>query len=278
MMQNDKKVRIVVFVMAALLFADGLSARDSYDREEAYKRNYRSLFDTETVVYDDNDPELSSLMHKFVYGDVFECGSLDVRVREMVTCVSLTAIQALPQLRVHTVAASNAGVTPLELREALYQCAPFIGFPRVQNALEVVNEIFIERGIVLPLEKQARIVEEQRHEEGSRIQQPLYGDEIKEAFANLPDGMGEKVADLLTEVCFGDFYTRGTLDVEMRELLSLCVLVTMSAERQVAAHVHGCLKAGLDKATLCAAVIQIIPYAGFPPVLNALRTIDAVSE
>lgn len=70
----------------------------------------------------------------------------------MITCVSLAAMQQLPQLKSHAGAALNTGVTPIELREAIYQCAPIIGFPKVLNALGAINSTFTERGIKLPLE------------------------------------------------------------------------------------------------------------------------------
>lgn len=54
----------------------------------------------------------------------------------MITCVCLATMQQLPQLKGR--AALNVGVTPIELREAIYQCSPIIGFPKVLNALEAV--------------------------------------------------------------------------------------------------------------------------------------------
>ena len=127
-------------------------------------------------------------------------------------------MQTLPQLKTHSMAALNVGVTPIELREVVYQCAPFIGFPRTLNAIETLNEVFKERGIALPLETQGTVSEYNRYEKGSSIQTPLYGTEIRDALNSLPQGMGEDVSRFLTEVCFGDFYTRNTLDIKTREL------------------------------------------------------------
>lgn len=196
-----------------------------------------------------------------------------MKQRELITCVCLATMQTLPQLEAHAGAALNVGVSPLELREAMYQCAPFVGFPRVLNAVERINRVLTSRGIALPLDKQGQVDEEERHAEGAKIQMPLYGDEIRQDMRSLPAGMGDAVSDFLTEVCFGDFYTRGALDVPTRELLSLCVLATLGATPQLEAHVAGCIKAGLTKDTLYAAMIQCLPYIGFPGALNAIRAI-----
>ena len=76
--------------------------------------------------------------------------------------------------------------------------APFIGFPRTLKALSVANEVFAGRGIALPLEKQGTVTEENRAMKGAEIQQPLYGDVIKNALSGLPDGLGDEVARYLT--------------------------------------------------------------------------------
>jgi 4-carboxymuconolactone decarboxylase len=68
----------------------------------------------------------------------------------------------LPQLKAHTGAALNIGVTPVEIREAVYQCGPFIGFPKTLNAVGTINEVFKERNISHPLENQSTVSEENR--------------------------------------------------------------------------------------------------------------------
>lgn len=248
------------------------------DRIELCKENYRTLFGGEALTGQGTDPELMDILQKFIFGEVFRTGDLSQKNREMITCVCLATMQTLPQLKAHAGAALNVGVTPLELRETIYQCAPFIGFPRTLNAVATLNEVFKERGIDLPLEPQATVTEDNRHAEGLKVQQPLYGDEIRKAMASLPEGMDKAVPDFLTEMCFGDFYTRKALDVRTRELLTMCVLATLGAERQLASHATGNLKAGNSKATLYAAMVQCLPYIGFPNALNAIRVIQAAEE
>ena len=141
---------------------------------------------------------------------------------------SLATMQTLPQLKAHINAALNVGNTPLEIREAIYQCAPFIGFPKTLNAIGVFNEVAKERNIKLPLEKTGTTTDEDRHLKGLEIQQKLYGDEVKKAMAKLPAEYKNVVPDTLTDFCFGDFYTRKGLDAKQRELLSLVILTGCS--------------------------------------------------
>ena len=81
--------------------------------------------------------------------------------------------------QIHVGAALNIGITPIEIKESLYQCAPFIGFPRVQEALKIVNEVMLSRGISLPLKSQRQIQEGDRFAKGGERQIPIYGDRIR---------------------------------------------------------------------------------------------------
>ena len=263
----------VLFSVSAAPAAVTEQGGENMSRTEICKQNYRRLFKGEALTDAGNDPEMMKMLQKYIFGEVFAVGSLDIKTREMLTVVSLSAQQALPQLKAHANAALNVGVTPIELRETVYLCAPFVGFPKTLNALGVINEVFAERGIKLPLESQGKTAEEERFAAGSAIQQPLYGNEIKEALAGLPGNMGEDAARFLTEFCFGDIYTRGDLDVKTRELLAIGILVTTGNMQTLQSHIAGSIRAGNSPETVTAAIIQCMPYVGFPNALNALKVL-----
>ena len=115
--------------------------------------NYAKLFGGIALNGQGNDPEMMAILQKFIFGEVFANELLDIKQREMITCVALSSMQTLPQLKAHVGAALNVGVTPIEMRELIYLCAPFIGFPRTLNALAIANEVFKERGIALRSEE-----------------------------------------------------------------------------------------------------------------------------
>ena len=263
----------VLFSVSAAPAAVTEQGGENMSRTEICKQNYRRLFKGEALTDAGNDPEMMKMLQKYIFGEVFAVGCLDIKTREMLTVVSLSAQQALPQLKAHANAALNVGVTPIELRETVYLCAPFVGFPKTLNALGVINEVFAERGIKLPLESQGKTAEEERFAAGSAIQQPLYGNEIKEALAGLPGNMGEDAARFLTEFCFGDIYTRGGLDVKTRELLAIGILVTTGNMQTLQSHIVGSIRAGNSPETVTAAIIQCMPYVGFPNALNALKVL-----
>ena len=264
---------LVLIVSAMLIQPNILFAAEGkkMTRSDICKKNYEKLFNSDWNPKVGSDPEMMAILQKYIFGEVFTVGNLDMKTREMLTVTSLAVQQTLPQLKAHINAALNVGVTPLEVRESLYQCAPFIGFPKTLNAIGVMNEVFKERGIKTPLEMAGTTDEKSRYEKGAAIQKPLYGDEISKALEGLPESMGDDVSRFLTEFCFGDIYTRKGLDVKTRELLIISILVTTGDTETLQSHIKGALKAGNSKETITAAIIQCLPYVGFPNTIAALK-------
>lgn len=250
----------------------GLSARRSAANEV-----YERLFGSRPSTDGDSNPEFGEILRGVIFGDVFATGDLDDRTRELITCTAIAALQALPQLKAHSMAALGVGVTPVELKEAMYQLAPFIGFPRTLNAVTVVDEVLRDKGIELPLEKQGTVTDDDRHAKGLTIQTELYGTEIADGLAGLPAPYDAAVPGFLTDFLFGDLWTRGGLDVATRELLGLVTLTALGLAPQLPAHVRGALKAGNSTEQLLAALVQAFPYVGFPAALNAIRVVGEVS-
>lgn len=268
---------VVVIMQAGCTFAQtGIQGDENMTRADICKKNYRELFNGEALGNTGSDPEMMAILQKYIFGEIFTVGDLDIKTREMLTVTSLAVQQTLPQLKAHLNAALNVGATPIELREAIYQCAPFIGFPKTLNALGVLNEVFKERGIETPLKSTATVKENERYKKGLAIQEPLYGNEIYESMQGLPENMGEDVARFLTEVCFGDFYTREGLEQKTRELLIISILVTTGNTSTLKSHIKGNLKAGNSQETITAAIIQCLPYVGFPNTLASLRTLKEI--
>jgi 4-carboxymuconolactone decarboxylase len=244
------------------------------ERQAHAEATYERLFGPRDKGAPDNDPELMEILRRFIFGDVFDTGVLDDQTRELITVTVLACLQTLPQLMSHTAAALNVGVQAVEIREAIYQLAPFIGFPRTLNAIATANDVFLAQGIQLPLPAQGTVSDADRYPMGLAEQAPLYGTEIKDNLADLPQPFNEALPRFLTEFCFGDFYTRGGLTLAKRELLVLCALATIGdTAAQLGPHGRACLQVGSSKAAVVAALVHCFPYIGFPRAVAAIRAV-----
>ena len=197
----------------------------------------------------------------------------------LVTLVVLTTNQTLEDMKTQTEAALRVGLSPAEITEALYQCAPYIGFPKTESALRLVNDAFAEKGIALPVESQATVTEESRFRDGLAAQKAIFGDAIDEMHASAPEDQKDITVNYLSAFCFGDFYTRKSLDLKTRELLTFSIVSALGGcEAQVKAHVRGNVNMGNTKRNLIDALAQMLPYIGFPRTLNALACVNAVLQ
>ena len=242
------------------------------DRIEKCREKFEKLFGGKPTQNEGNDPEFMRILQRFIFGEASYVGSLDDRLRELVTITVLSVHQTLPQLKAHVGACLNIGVSPAEIRETVYQCAPFIGFPKTLNAIAATDEVFESKGIALPLQNAETVTEDDRFEKGLDLQRPVYGDEIKDRYAWLPGEFAEATPRFLTELCFSDFMTRKGLDGKTRELLTVVMLAAMGgADVQVRSHVDGALKTGSTKEEIVCALVHAMPYMGFPRLFNALN-------
>ena len=246
------------------------------NRIEKSEKKFAELFGDIKSPAAATDPDFQNILSRFIFGEVSYQGEMDDKMRELITVVVLTTSQTLDQLTAHVFAALNVCVTPVEIKEAIYQCAPYIGFPKTLNAINRANDVFSKAGISLPVESQATVTEETRFDEGLKVQKSIFGDIIDQMHANAPENL-KHIQNYLSAYCFGDIYTRSGLDLATRELLTLCILITLGGcESQVKSHIFGNMSVGNSGDTLITAITQCMPYIGFPRTLNALTCLGEI--
>jgi len=222
-----------------------------------------------------NDPELKDIIENYLYGDVFQHGSLDMKLRELILIVVNTTNHTLTALKRHVEEGLTIGTDPIQIKEAIYQCTPYIGIGKVEEALEVVNHVFDNKGIQLPLSKQSTVNKETRFEKGFEVQSIPFGkDNIQANHDHAPKEL-KHIQNYLSEYCFGDFYTRNGLNIQERELITFVMIATLGGcENQLRAHTKGNYQVGNSRELLIETITQCQPYIGFPRTLNAIAIIN----
>ncbi|ACN83151.1 4-carboxymuconolactone decarboxylase [Brachyspira hyodysenteriae WA1] len=254
--------------------ANSQSKGESLTMTEKAKNKYNELLKRDASITKTNDADLESIFNNFLYADVYNHGTLDPKLRELVTLVSLTASQGTDMIKDHVEIALNVGASPIEIKEALYQCSPYVGFPRVFAALEKANEVFKEKNISLPIESQSTVTEQTRFDKGLETQVSIFGDAIHAAHSNAAPNQ-KHIQNFLSANCFGDFYTRTGLDLKTRELLTFIMLISLGgAEPQATAHANANISMGNTKDMMLEAVTQCLPFIGYPRTLNAIAIIN----
>jgi 4-carboxymuconolactone decarboxylase len=245
---------------------------------EQARKNHDELFPGHVSTLTVTDPELIETFDNFAFDEVLRHGNLDARTRLMVQLASMIACQALREYRVMLGAALTVGVTPVEVKEIVYQAVPYVGMAKVFDFIHATNDVLTERGIELPLPGQSTTTPETRMEKGLAVQKQIIGgDAVEKLYASSPRDLLH-FQHYLSAHCFGDHYTRRGIDVPTRELLTFSMLVSLGGcEAQVKGHVAANLNVGNDRARLIDVLTQLLPFIGYPRTLNALRVVDEVT-
>ncbi len=223
----------------------------------------------------ETDPEFTERMEYFAFEEVVkEPGQeLPDDIRYMAILATLLGCQGFDVYREVLPKALDQGVTPVMVKEMVYQAVDYLGMGRVLPFLSITNEILTVRGVKLPLPPQATTTMEDRLEKGVQAQTEIFGDHMREAWK------AGHINRWLADNCFGDYYTRGGLDLKQRELITFCFLVAQGGcEPQVIAHVKGNMNLGNDQKFLVRVVSQCLPYIGYPRSLNAISCIGKAAE
>lgn len=227
----------------------------------------RNLYET--------DPEFMERFDAFAFQEVVnEQGQqLDDKTRFMAILAALIGCQGIEEYKVMLPLALENALTPVMVKEIVYQAVDYLGMGRVYPFLTVTNEVITEKGIKLPLEGQATTTLENRLEKGSQAQVDIFGEGMKDFWK------GGHINRWLAANCFGDYYTRTGLDLKQREIITFCFLAAQGGcEPQLTSHVAGNINLGNNKELLIKVVSQCLPYIGYPRSLNALACINKVAD
>ncbi len=252
--------------------------------ESQFAREYRAkMFGNVVSQFEKTDPEFSDFFKTFAYDEVINAPvadglePIDDKTRFLAILATLLGCGGIDEFHIILPAALNMGVSPIEAKEVVYQATAYLGIGRVLPFLKVTNAIFDMRGIELPLKGQGTTTPENRVEKGNQVQIDYFGESMREFWKNAPQGR-RNINYWLAGNCFGDYYTRGGLNDQQREMITFCFIAAQGGcEPQLVAHALGNMKVGTGKERLYQIVEQIVPYIGYPRSLNAMSAIDQAS-
>lgn len=277
-MKGKRIIQSVCIFQVCLMTMTAFAAADvRSDRTETMEKNYAAFMGSQRLGIEQTDPELSDMMKKYIYRDITEqAAALTKRDQHLVTIAVLTTGGYGSLLEKSVRSALNDGVTPLEIRESVYHLSPYIGFPKVLQAMEEVNSVFREAHISLPLPDQGTTTDADRLEKGLAFQVATYGERINTMRNSTPENQ-KHLQDDLSAFCFGDIYTRKVLNLKTREMITVAPIGTLgNDEPQFISHIRGYLSAGVSPKEVIAVVTVMNPYVGFPRTLNNLRAVNGV--
>lgn len=90
---------------------------------------------------------------------------------------------------------------------------------------------------------------------------------------NSLESIAPDLGRFIIEFAFGDIYSRQTLTMQEREMITIAVLCALGGcEPQLEVHIGGALNTGISPEKIAETFLQCVPYVGFPRVLNSVFT------
>ena len=244
-----------------------------------FSKNYHEkMFPGYHSAFLETDPEFIERFDNFAFDEVINQDDLDDKTRFMAILATLLGCQGVDEFRAMIPAALNFGVTPVEVKEIVYQAVAYLGIGRVFPFLKAANGVFKERGIALPLPGQATTTTENRREAGTQAQVDIFGEHMRDFWKSGPEE-SRHINHWLADNCFGDYYTRTGLDYKQREMITFCFLSAQGGcEPQLTSHAAANMRIGNDKGFLIKIIPQCLPFIGYPRSLNALNCVNRAAE
>src|SRR5690625_2666614 len=95
--------------------------------------------------------------------------------------------------------------------------------------------------------------------------------DIGEGFKDIAPDLSRYVV----EFAFADIYSRPGLDNKQKVMTTITALVAQG-KPQIEMHIKNGLNVGLKPEEIVGCIVHLIPYTGFPSVLNALKVTQKV--
>lgn len=221
------------------------------------------------------DPEYAEILERFMRDEAVNGDEvrLPARLHYLAVLAALMGCGGTEAYRELLPEALERGLSPVAVKEVIYQATDYLGYGRVLPFLRVTNEVLTAGGVSLPLAGQAAVTQENRLEQGVQAQAEIFGERMRQAW------QAGTVNRWLAENCFGDYYTRRGLSLPERELITFCFLAAQGGcEPQLTAHAKGNMAIGNDAEFLTRVVLNCLPYIGYPRSLNALACVKKAGE
>lgn len=241
--------------------------------------HYRDkMFDGVPSMLAETDPEFVAIYENFAFDKVPNSSDLDAHSRFIAVISALIGCQSVTVFPLLVSAALEFGLEPIEIREVVYQSVAYQGSGRMLKFIPLMNDVFRNHGIELPLEGTATVAHEDRRRAGNALQVEIFGEGMRESY-NRGDEQTRHINEWLSSNCFGDWYSREGLSLADRELVTFCLLTAQGGcESQLTSHAKGNMNLGNGRDYLIKVVSQLVPYLGFPRCLNAINCVNKAAE
>jgi 4-carboxymuconolactone decarboxylase len=121
---------------------------------------------------------------------------------------------------------------------------------------------------------QTNLAPEDAFERGRRLRQQIFGPAGMKSLENADD-FQMPLQDMVTRLCFGEVWSRPTLSLKLRSMLTIAILAGQSRPDQLQNHVKGAIANGVTKEEIREILLHAMLYVGLPAASDSWRQATA---
>lgn len=224
-------------------------------------------------------PELGRWTLEFFYGDVLARRGMAAGIKHLAIASMLAAAgNRHNALMRHLRAALANGATATQAEEAMMQISIYAGFPAALNAFAALGGALDhengsatdEDASIDGFRSESDMVRRQRGLEALAKTSASVGAAVVNSF----DDLAPEIGAMIVDHSYGDIFCRPGIDAKTRELTA-CAALAAKATRSVGTplrvHINAALNVGASRAEIIEVLLNLLPYAGYPVVQDAVR-------
>lgn len=113
-------------------------------------------------------------------------------------------------------------------------------------------------------------------DKGLKVRREVLGAEYVDNALKAADDFTRPIQELVTQMAWGEIWTRPGLDRRTRSLLNLAMITALNRPHELKLHVRGAITNGLTKVEIMEVFLQTAIYCGMPAALDSFRVAKEV--
>ena len=113
-------------------------------------------------------------------------------------------------------------------------------------------------------------------DKGLKVRREVLGAEYVDNALKNADDFTRPIQELVTQMAWGEIWTRPGLDRRTRSLINLSMITALNRPHELKLHVRGAITNGVTKAEIMEVFLQTAIYCGMPAALDSFRVAKEV--
>ena len=118
----------------------------------------------------------------------------------------------------------------------------------------------------------------ENYQKGMATRRQVMGDKFVDKAMDSVTDFSKPVQDYINENCWGAIWSRETLPLKIRSVITIAVLAALKSPIELKGHIRGAINNGCSKEEIQEILLHTAPYIGAPSLQEAFRAAEKAFE